>query len=374
VSGEDDLVDRLRRELREVDLATEELVRDSLAEARARVRDLLTTVLTDELLDQALALLGQQRGPGRGTPPAAREHRASDEDAAAMTARPSAPEARPLGGEGPSTTAGPPAVALESEPPSQVTYLFGVTCDARAEDLAELPSLPGGDPVRLVAADELQLLACDVDPDTLSRIGDANADDLDLLAAIATAHDGVLAAVASTRTVLPMRLGTAVADDDAARSVLRDDADAFRAELGRLAGHAEWAVTVRTFSGARAGPPAPRRASEPTDGRTYLQGRRDELTARERRRRAADDLAEAVHRRLAAHVSDARTIPPQARADATTPLLHGVYLVRHDDVDAFRGEVDGLAKELDRAVVELSGPLPPYHFVALGSALDGLHP
>jgi hypothetical protein len=333
VNDDEELLDRVRARLGALDLSIEDLTAEALAAARARVADILTRTLTAELLERALSELGTSQ-PAR--PPV------------------TAPWAR------------------ATDDGSTVVYLFGITTGADQEDLTGLPRLPGGAPVRLVAEDELQLLVTDVAPHTLSQLSDAAADDLDLLAAVAAAHDEVLVTIARHRPVLPMRLGTAAPDEAGARSVLRHDAEVFRAELRRLTGHAEWAVTVRMMSDQRA-PATEREEPTPSSGRGYLEARRQDLSARERRRRAADDLASTIHRRLTEHVSEAQIVSPRLVGDATRPILHGVYLVRDDEVEAFRAEVDRVTQELGQAVVEVSGPLPPYHFVAI-EALGGSGP
>lgn len=76
--------------------------------------------------------------------------------------------------------------------------------------------------------------------------------------------------------------------------------------------------------------------------------------------------ADALFRRLAAHADDARKRPIGARLEGNRLLLDAAFLVPVDGARQFRESVKALARELkgDGYLVTLTGPWPPYNFVA----------
>jgi hypothetical protein len=72
----------------------------------------------------------------------------------------------------------------------------------------------------------------------------AHLEDLDWLAATARAHQGVVDALTTVTTPLPLRLATVFRDDSAVRVMIEAREDHFRALLDRLDGRVEWGVKV----------------------------------------------------------------------------------------------------------------------------------
>lgn len=214
--------------------------------------------------------------------------------------------------------------------PDCVVYLFGIGRDEL--ELSDVPVLLGGRTPRTVAAAGLHAVVCDVDVATFEAIADANPASLDLLAATARAHDTTLARVAAVGPILPLRLGTSFADDDAVRMVLRRHAAALHDELDRLAGHSEWAVTVHLLPDDQRD--HARKPHEPAaTGREYLEQRRAALDARNQRWEARERVAATIHEALANHVAAADRVRARLLDNAAPRLLHGVYLLadRHRD-------------------------------------------
>jgi hypothetical protein len=174
--------------------------------------------------------------------------------------------------------------------------------------------------------------------------------------------------------VLPLRLGTVVADDESAAELLHRHGEALRAELDRIEGHAEWTVTVRALDPQPdVDTEAPAPASSGTD---YLDHRRTQLRARESRRDGRARLAGSIHDRLAATAADADVVTSRPMEEGPPPLLHGVYLVERTRLPRLEEEVEELRAAHPDALIELSGPWPPYHFtsVRLGAESEGGHP
>jgi hypothetical protein len=338
-----ELLERLQSALADADLDAEALVADAWDEARTEVQQTLRRLMTRELLERALASI------------------APDTGAAHLDA-----EAAPAGEE----DATAPDAALGTQrapaPGTTVTYLFGITDDAGELGPPDPRRLPGGGAPRWVVGAGVRALVCDVDPATFEVLRSPGPEGLDTLAAAAHAHDEVLAHLAAATTVLPLRLGTVVPDDEALRALLAEHADELSAELGRMEGMAEWSVTVQLFDEAEPGDEAARAASSGAD---YLQRRRDALDAREHRWERRQALAAALHERLASCARQADTVTSRPVDDVAPPLLHGVYLVSADEVADLEEVVARLRAEHPGTVIEITGPWPPYHFTSVGLAL-----
>jgi hypothetical protein len=356
VTGESELLRRLQSALAQADVEAGDLVEQAWEEAREEVRAALRRLMVHDLLERALRSV---QAPGSAA-------------SAGSSSRPA---------EGATATEGrrDPERAPDAETPligeGTATYLFGITTGDAGVPPGELPRLPGGGPLRVVEAAGLQALVCDIDPSALSGLQDPSSDDLTLLAETASAHDTILAAAARSATVLPLRLGTAVPDDTGARNLLAEHADALQAELARVRGHAEWAVTVRLLADpAAAEEPTPDGPTEADSGTDYLTRRRTQLRAREGRRDARTHLARAAHDRLTAAAAAADVVTTRPLEGAQPPLLHGVYLVADDGLSQFTEEVEALRTGQPDALIELSGPWPPYHFTTVRVGDPGEQP
>ncbi|WP_052667830.1 GvpL/GvpF family gas vesicle protein [Nitriliruptor alkaliphilus] len=339
MSSERDLLRDLQAVLASAEVDVSAMVEGAWAEAQDEVRATLRRLMTRDLLARSLAALegaGHDPVGPRLTPPETATATETE------TARGEPPPAEP-------------APALD-----QVTYLFGIVGRTTALPRTELPTVPGGGPLRLLRAGDVQAVACGVDPTTFDVLHRPDADGLDVLAAAAQAHDTVLARFVDA-PVLPLPLGTVLPDDDAVTDLLRTHTDRLHTELERLTGVAEWAVTVRTLED---GPPA-EDPQPPASGRDYLEARRAALDQRDQRWQEQAQLADLLHGALAACAVDAQEVTSRPLEGAVPPLFHGVYLVADDATDRFRSTVTYLRGEHPEAVVEMTGPWPPYHFTAV---------
>ncbi|MFJ9350726.1 GvpL/GvpF family gas vesicle protein [Streptomyces sp. NPDC101237] len=163
--------------------------------------------------------------------------------------------------------------------------------------------------------------------------------DRDWRAATARAHQGVVDALTTVTTPLPLPPGTVFRDDSAVRTMMEaHEADILHA-LDRLDGKVEWGVTLF------AGPPGPRTGpSEPAPG---------------------EEFARVLHERLRRHADDSRLHPSPAGAGGEAPgrrLLDAAYLVARADCEEFVELVDRTKLEAPGVRVELSGPWAAYSF------------
>jgi hypothetical protein len=346
VSAERELLARLQQVLAEADIDIDGLVDAAWDEAREEVRTTLRRLFTHELLGRALGTL---------------------------EGRPASPPVPETGAVAPPTAGPEPTgVVEEGEATGTATYLFGIVRAEAPPHAAQDLQLPGAGPIRGLEIGTVRAVVCDVDPGAFASLQDPSADDLELLATAAYAHDALLADLAQQGPVLPLRLGTVVADDDTLLGVLARHERTLASELDRLAGHAEWAVTVHLLEddAAAAGDAGP--DTEARSGRDYLQRRREALDLRGERWRTQEAVAGAVHARVAALAVDAEVVGSRPLEDGVPPLLHGVYLVADERWPELERTVDELRAAHPSASIEVSGPWPPYHFTAVELDADDL--
>jgi hypothetical protein len=373
VSAERELLARLQQVLAEADVDVDGLVAAAWEEAQDEVRTTLRRLFTHDLLRRALATFdAPPTGPGAGTvDDAAPADPAPADPAPADPAPAGAPAADPVAADVPEATPPAPEASAVGEVDGTATYLFGIVRADAPPHAAQDLQLPGGGPIRGFEVGSVRAVVCDVDPGAFASLQDPSADDLELLATAAYAHDALLADLAQQGPVLPLRLGTVVADDDTLREVLGRHERTLVSELDRLAGHAEWAVTVHLLedpseAATSTGP------DEALTGRDYLQRRREALDLRGERWRTQEAVAGAVHATVAGLAVDAEVVGSRPLEEGAPPLLHGVYLVADDRWPELERTVDELRAAHPSASIEISGPWPPYHFTAVELDADDL--
>ncbi|MGY1777376.1 GvpL/GvpF family gas vesicle protein [Geodermatophilus sp. SYSU D00804] len=334
-----DVPDRLTRVARE-------LGPDVLADAVVRGRELaverLAGLVADALVAEVLA--GRAAGAAPAPAPAARPEPAAPPEPAPPPVPPPRTDAAPL--------------------PGEVLYAFALA-PADLPVPADPPGAPhGGRPLELVTDGDLGLLVrrvpradLEVDPDDLSEGG--------RLALLARGHDAVVRAAVAAGPVLPLRLGTAVPDETAARRLLAEHAAVAREQLTRIGDAREWGVRlVRPAGGEEAADGGSRPDREELTGTAYLARRRQALREREEAARDAARAADRLEQALDPHV---RECLHRGAAPASGLLLDLACLVVPDAEEAFLAAVGDLRTELedDGLALEVSGPWPPYSFAAL---------
>lgn len=199
-----------------------------------------------------------------------------------------------------------------------------------------------------------------------------NLNDFTWLERVARAHEAVLEAAMAGATIVPLRLCTIFADEDAARAMLDARGPDLAATLDAVEGREEWSVKVLADPRALLAAAARDRGGEPDDadggsGAAYLLQRRTEREDRAAAERIAARLADDVHARLQDWADGAVLNAPQNRelsGHDGDMLLNGAYLVERARSAGLRALVDELSerhRDLG-ARLELSGPFPPYNF------------
>lgn len=185
----------------------------------------------------------------------------------------------------------------------------------------------------------------------------------------------VLEEAAERTTVLPVRFGTAMADDRAVvDEFLEPSHDELVAGLAEMAGKAQ--LTVKGFyeqdallAGVVARSPAVARLREhvqalPEAAAYYKRIELGQLVAAEVERARERD-GRTVFERLEPLALAARA-EPLSTPDAA---VHAAFLVERDRIDEFGAAVGALERELaGRLRLRLLGPLPPFSFTDAGAA------
>lgn len=287
---------------------------------------------------------------------------------------------RPLPKADPNKSKSPPERA--AVPPSG--HALWAYCVTRAGP-GPIDSLPGVAPDSGVEQVEQVDLAALVSRVPLAEFGEEplreNLNDLTWLERVARAHEAVLDRALEQGPVVPLRLCTIYADEDGVRSMLTSEAGRMRDALERLDGRLEWGVKLlvdRDALAAAARERSPEVAALEEElaarqgGGAYMISRRLERCVAEVTARLAAELADDVHARLGDWAGDSVLNQPQNRelsGHEGEMLLNGAYLVdaeRTDELRALLAELEDRHRALG-ARLELTGPWPPYNFVASGA-------
>lgn len=237
--------------------------------------------------------------------------------------------------------------------------------DAGAGDAPAVSGVDGERP-RLAGADELGAVVGTVADEGFGEAALAAAmDDLGRIEMLVRAHHRVVAAAAQDRTVAPVRLATVFRDDEAVVAMLHERREEFRAVLDRIRGRREWGVKVYVDGAdATGGAAAPETSPGDRPGTSYLLRRKADRDRGAQARAGARAVADQVARTAAACAADVRRFAPQdARLSGRTQemVLNATFLVDRAREQEFRDAVSGAAAG---AVVEVTGPWPPFSFAA----------
>lgn len=249
------------------------------------------------------------------------------------------------------------------------TYVYCLVKSPRKPSPGRAPAgVPGGAPPRAIAGGPgTWLIVSDVPLDSYgSEAIDAGLKDLNWVAERAMAHEAVVEYAARKADVLPMKLFTLFRDDDRAVAHVaarRDVAKIFK----KIAGSSEWSVRVTAAAAPepdRTAEARPHRDGAKANGTSFLQRKKSERDRARAAAAAARGAGDRVYRDLARIARDA--VRKDADLAGTSVLLDAAFLVRRSSQARFSFAARRLAATAHQAGCELtlSGPWPPYHFVA----------
>lgn len=260
---------------------------------------------------------------------------------------------------------------------SDATYLYCIVKAAKKPSLAKVPpGLPGcGKPRLLDAGKGLWLVVSDAPSSELGESAIARGlKDLEWVAARALAHERVVERFTSARAMVPAKLFTIFASDErAVGHVTRERARIERA-LKRVEGRLEWGVRL-AFDEKRALADADARARKEAagaksgvkSGAAFLLRKKKVRDVVKEVSRSAAEVVDDAFDSLARAADDAVRRPiPASPIGAPRVLFDGAFLVAASKERKFKAEVKRLAEELRARGydVSLTGPWPPYNFIA----------
>lgn len=320
---EDDVVTRLVRS------AAPDVLADALARAREQAVARLADRLADALVAEALAAPAPRPAPVRPAP-------------------------------------GPAAPADDAGPPALASALYAYAITRAGAPVPDAEPLAGGDRLAHVVRGDLALLVSPVDPARL-RVDQDDLSETGPLATLVRGHDAVLTAAAAAGPVLPLRFGTLVPDEAAARRLLDTHAGSAGPQLDRIGGAREWGVRLVRTLGTE---PVPAAAGSDLSGTEFLTLRRRARTEAEQALAAAERAASRLEEALAP-LTRARL--RRGGSPGSSLLLDLAYLVEPDREAAVGAALEQIAAEeaAHGLALEVSGPWPPYSFASLGEEVPG---
>jgi Gas vesicle synthesis protein GvpL/GvpF len=222
----------------------------------------------------------------------------------------------------------------------------------------------GGAQVQLIRETEIAAIVSDID----SR-------HLELGREAMTAHARVLEDAVAAGTVLPMRFGVVMADEDAVRRQLLDGhGRELRAQLEELSGKVELRLRA-TYEEDRLMREAVARDPEILRLRDSLRGMPEDATYYARIQ-LGELVAAAVQRNRQADADEilGELSPLAVAVEAGEPghervALNASFLVERDRIAEFDKRVDEIGRaQAGRMRFKYTGPLPPHSFVQLATA------
>ncbi|WP_033309167.1 GvpL/GvpF family gas vesicle protein [Streptomyces iakyrus] len=241
-------------------------------------------------------------------------------------------------------------------------YVYAVCRPFGTPLQAELTGV-AGDPPRALAHHGLVAVVSHVpERDFAEEPLRRHLEDLDWLTETARAHQGVIDALTSVTTPLPLRLGTVFRDDSGVRMMIEAREEDFLRTLDRLEGRVEWGVKVYAESEPQE---SAQPAQKPASGRDYLRQRRMQTRSHEEMWQKAEAFSTRLHEELSAFAEDSRMHPPQnpALSKATgRNVLNAAYLVPRANSEEFVELVDRTKGEVPGMRIELTGPWAAYSF------------
>jgi len=229
--------------------------------------------------------------------------------------------------------------------------------------------LPGTGPLRALDAGGGVWLVTSAAP--LDRYGgeaiDARLADLDWVSRCAVAHDAVVEHFARAHAVIPMKLFTLFSSDERAVAHVGRTRRKLARLFARVAGREEWGVRLLLDERRALAPrAAPVTAASGTE---FLARKKAAKDARQAIVASAITEADAVFAALSARADDSRRRTPAVEGATSRMVLDAAFLVARAEARAFRAAVAQAVRPLRARGLDLvlTGPWPPYHFVADGA-------
>lgn len=194
---------------------------------------------------------------------------------------------------------------------------------------------------------------------------------------ILQAHENVIDTLMQETTVVPLKFGTILKDEEAALKMLLDNEEKFKSLLAKFAGKVEWGLKVYADKQAfvryiiQNDPKFMNLEDKQKNlsrGAAYLLGRKMEEEVQDHVVDQLTQVAEEIFQELGKDAAEAKlndTLPQKVTGKKKEMILNAAYLVEREKGDhllqrgkSFRGTYAFMGLDL-----EFSGPWPPYNFI-----------
>lgn len=247
-------------------------------------------------------------------------------------------------------------------------YVFCIVeCSGQPSLPDGLPTLPSGSvPRALVLAPGIWVAVADVPVKEYSKPAiEQCLKDLDCVSMRAVAHEATIAGFFQRWPVIPLKLFTIFDTEERALVHLRRRLKHVRRLLRGLRHREEWGVRLTITPGERPTPPPAYIAGS---GRDYLEAKK---IRRHRTSRASGIVHKEASRALSSLAKIAeRTRRQRAVGGGSQSVLQAAFLVPSRRANTWKARARTLGLQLAKrgCRIEITGPWPPYNFVAARSS------
>ena len=176
-------------------------------------------------------------------------------------------------------------------------------------------------------------------------------------------HGIVIGECFQRTTVLPFRFGTLFQDDEALRRAVRTNRRSFAETVQRLRGKAEMHIRLTIKDGSLK--EAMTDIELPNSvGDAYLKQLREKASRHRERQTKARALSMQVHKLLSPLAEEVMC----RRAQTGEMELDIAHLIDHKSLEKYHSRWSSAQRHLKNYGLSLSGPWPPYHFIAAKNA------
>ena len=254
-----------------------------------------------------------------------------------------------------------------------VLYVYAVTGEAV---LPAGEAIDGSDRFASVTAGGVSAVFTPVEAADFSQeVIDRRAGDLEWLGAIGYRHQAVVAQLMKLASIVPLRAFTLFSGEDALREYLEANQVTLSKALGRLGGKEEWTLKIEfeplRWSEAMTGRVASLKSlqdeiASAAPGKAFLLRKKLEEEKKRASRVAEEELVGEIERHILDRLRAQTVSESRERRDGAFPQIN--VLLNRDEEAMITGLRDELAARYEPEGVTLgvTGPWPPYSFVATG--------
>jgi hypothetical protein len=273
---------------------------------------------------------------------------------------------------------------------STVVYVYGVTRGDAGYTALSVEGIIPDAPVELLPAGNLAVVASRASKEAFGPPDEETNSDVDWATKRALAHHRVLADLAASYTVAPVKFGALCKGMDDVMALFTQFGDRFEAALNRVEGAQEWGVKM--FASQEACLSVAQNASKVTTlkaetetaqpGRAFFLRRKLQAAIDEGMREGLAQRAAQVYAEIARETKETVPAPTlqhlgaNLKGNGAVLALDIACLVERKREDAFCQSVANLSGILapEGFTLKLTGPWPPYSFVAIDTTCSATQP